>query len=91
MAENARHDAIADGRLIVAPAAAGADEKRAQAAQGRRLVLVAPQRVERGIIMLERRAERFDRQREDFFDQANAAARRQCRVGDAAPRRMASR
>ena len=65
--ENAGHDAIADRRLIVAAAAAGPDQKLPQAPQGGRLMLVAPQPFERGIIMLERCAECFDRQRKDLL------------------------
>ena len=42
-------------------------------------MLVAPKRVQRGIVMLERRLERFDRQRKDLLHAGNAAAGRQCR------------
>ena len=77
LAENARHDAVADRRLIVASAGACRIEEPAEAAQRRRLVLIAPQVFEHGIIVFERRTEGLDRKRKDLLYQAQAASSRQ--------------
>ena len=61
---------------------AAAVEVRAQRAQRRRLVLVAPQLLELGGVGLVRRADRLGRQREDLLDEREAPAAGQRAVGD---------
>ena len=45
------------------------------------LVLVAPEMIQRFVIMLHRRAERLDRKRQDLFGKAKAATRGKRRIG----------
>jgi hypothetical protein len=47
MAQHPRQDAIADGGLVIAPAAAGPGEISAQALEGGGLMLIAPERLQR--------------------------------------------
>ena len=82
LAEQARQDAIADRRLIGPARAAGTRQPAPQGSQRRRLVGVAPQRGEGGVVGIERRVERFHRQREQLLRQLEPAAHRQHRVGD---------
>ena len=79
--QDPRYDAVAHGCLIVA-ASPACSEVAAQGAQHRRFVLVAPQRFERLVIVLERRAKRFDRQGEGLDRELQPAARRDRRIGD---------
>ena len=84
VAEDARHDAVADRGLVGAQAFGGAriEQVSAQRLQRRGFVLVAPQRVERDIVVLERGPERIDGQREGLERQTQAPLRRDGRVGD---------
>ena len=82
LAEHARQNAVADRRLIGPAIASSAVEQGAQAAQSPSFVVVTPQPVERGRIVLQRRLERLGGEREDPQREIDAVARGQRRVGD---------
>ena len=82
MAEHARHDAIADRRLVVSSTLTGTFEQPAQTLQHRRLVGVAPEHFERRVVVFERGPEGLDRQRECLQYELQAMPRGQRGIGD---------
>ena len=82
MAEDPRQDAIADGRLVVAPAAAATGKMAAQPLQCGGFMLVVPQGIERRVVMFQRGAEGLDGEGENLLRQVKAAGGGESGIGD---------